>query len=425
MQPGDTLTLDVEKPVAGGRMLARHGGRIVLVGGAIPGERVAVRIERVSSSVAYGQTLEVIAASPDRRPIFADWRCGGNVYAHVAYARQLELKAAIVADAFARIARLPLASAPHVEPSPESGYRMRARLHACDGVIGFFREGTHEVCAASEAGQLLSEASEALSLLQRALSTAGGPFPATVDFAENAAATERCVHLDMGVEPVPSADVFEGISALTGVTASSAGGQEAIVRGGPYVHDTLDVLGLRIGLRRHVRAFFQGNRYLLRTLVTRVIDRAGGAGDVLDLYAGGGLFAVAIAARGGTRVTAIEGDALAGRDLRWNGRLYGKTLRTFRRPVEAHLRDHPAFDGTIIVDPPRTGLSPEASSRLRATGARRVVYVSCDVATLARDVKALMGIGYQVEHVEAFDLFPNTAHVETLAVLGRRDAIDP
>ena len=90
IEPGSVLALDVEKPAAGGRMLARHQGQVVLVWGAIPGERVAARIERTGKGLAYAETVDVITASPDRRAIAADWRCGGNVLAHVRYARQLQ-----------------------------------------------------------------------------------------------------------------------------------------------------------------------------------------------------------------------------------------------------------------------------------------------------------------------------------------------
>src|SRR6187401_2991820 len=103
MQPGSLLTLDIEKPAAGGRMLARHRGQVVLVWGAIPGERVTARVERVGKGVIYADTTEVLTPSPDRRPVAGDWRCGGSVLAFVEYPRQLELKGQIIQDALARI----------------------------------------------------------------------------------------------------------------------------------------------------------------------------------------------------------------------------------------------------------------------------------------------------------------------------------
>src|SRR5262245_13462160 len=113
------LTLDIEKPAAGGRMLARHEGQVVLVSGAIPGERVLARLERNERGVLFAEALEVLHASADRRSVTGDSRCGGNVFSHIAYPRQLILKADIIQDAFRRIGRLPLAEAPVVTESPE------------------------------------------------------------------------------------------------------------------------------------------------------------------------------------------------------------------------------------------------------------------------------------------------------------------
>jgi tRNA/tmRNA/rRNA uracil-C5-methylase (TrmA/RlmC/RlmD family) len=121
------------------------------VAGAIPGERVVARVERVAKAVAHADTVDVLTASPDRRPA-ADWRCGGRDYAHVAYERQRALKSEIIADAFRRLARLPLATLPPVMPSEERGYRLRARLHASGGRLGFFREGSHALCDAGATG---------------------------------------------------------------------------------------------------------------------------------------------------------------------------------------------------------------------------------------------------------------------------------
>src|SRR5262245_26004162 len=108
IQAGSILTLDVEKPAAGGRMLARHHGQVVLVWGAIPGERVTARVDRTTKSVAFASTVEVLSPSADRRTAAGDSRCGGNVLAHIAYERQCRLKGEIIRDAFGRIGRIRL-----------------------------------------------------------------------------------------------------------------------------------------------------------------------------------------------------------------------------------------------------------------------------------------------------------------------------
>src|SRR4051812_14898168 len=155
LSPHEDVSLAIEKPAAGGGMIARHEGQIVFVSGAIPGERVRARVEQVRGGTAYAETIRVEESSPDRREPGGDPACGGNVFAHIAYPRQLQLKADIVADAFARIGKLPLNVIVPVRPSPEQGYRMRARLHVREGRIGFFREGTHDLCDATRTGQLL------------------------------------------------------------------------------------------------------------------------------------------------------------------------------------------------------------------------------------------------------------------------------
>ena len=126
---GSEIIVSIEKPVAGGRMLARHEGQIVFVAGAIPGERVRARVERVSKQLAFAVTAEVLEASPDRRGVDIDWACGGSLYAHIAYARQVQLKSELVGDAFGRIGKLTLDEPVPVMASEEHGYRMRARLH--------------------------------------------------------------------------------------------------------------------------------------------------------------------------------------------------------------------------------------------------------------------------------------------------------
>src|SRR4051812_48216211 len=140
--PGRIITLQIEKAAAGGRMIARSEAGVVLVSGAIPGERVTARVEKVGKGVAFAETMAVEEASPDRRQPFTDPRCGGCLYAHIAYERQVAIKSQVIADAFARIGRIPLTAPVAVAASPDAGYRMRARLHVRGEAIGFFLEGS-------------------------------------------------------------------------------------------------------------------------------------------------------------------------------------------------------------------------------------------------------------------------------------------
>jgi 23S rRNA (uracil1939-C5)-methyltransferase len=423
LQPGEDVDLTIEKPAAGGRMLARHGGEVVLVSGTIPGERVRARIERVSRGVAYAIARDILQVDASRRGPAEERPCGGMVYAHIAYARQLQLKAAILADAFTRIARLPLERPIHVEPSPEQGYRMRARLHPRGGRFGFFREGTHELCDPGSTGQLLEETNEVVGRLSAAMRESASVGPAAVDLAENMPASERVLHLDFeGL--VTSRDVeWAEVDGVTGATFGGGRRNATTLFGRPSVTDVVEFpVGekrVAVTFARRADAFFQANRYLLPVLLARATAQVG-PGSVVDLYAGVGLFSLALAAGGRDAIVAVEGDPTSADDLRRNARRHGAAVATHAMPVERFLAGRRlAPDATIIVDPPRTGMTRAAMDGVLAQRAARVVYVSCDVATLARDAGRLAAAGYTLEHVEAFDLFPNTAHVEGLVVFGR------
>jgi len=411
--PDSLLTLDVEKPTAGGRMLARHNGQIVLVWGAIPGERVRARVERSGKGVIFAETVEVLTASPDRRDAAADWRCGGNVLAHVAYERQLRLKSDIIRDAFARIGRMPLEAAPDVLGSPEHGYRMRARLHVRGGRIGFMREGSHEICPIRPTAQMLPATADWVEAAETRLRAGTLRGLTSIEIAENMPATERACHLEL--EPGSDANAFAVLAteAITGLTAQVLDRRAVETLSGlAAVSDSLGALQLR----RDARAFFQGNRFLLEPLVQRVTSRVP-EGPVLDLYAGVGLFGLSLAATRAGGVTLVEGDATSGHDLEENARPYIDCARVVRTSVEDFLsRDKAPANRTFIVDPPRTGMSPEVVRAIVRAKPPRIVYVSCDVATLARDARVLVDADYSLAEISAVDLFPNTAHVETVVV---------
>ena len=270
LHPGSEITLTIEKPVSGGRMLARHEGQIVLVAGAIPGERVRARIERVSKQVAFADTVEILEASADRRAIGVDWACGGSMYAHVAYERQLTLKSEVVADAFARIAKMRLPNPVPILASDEHGYRMRARLHAAHGKLGFFREGTHELCDAGPTHQLLAKTIAALERLRGVLRSTQ---IVTCELAENIAADARVVLVTIDASasiPIPI-DPIEGITGL--LFSDHLGSHLTVSYGSPFVSDRIPVSDHVVALTHHVQSFFQGNRYLVPQLVDRVLQQ--------------------------------------------------------------------------------------------------------------------------------------------------------
>jgi len=430
MAAAPPIELTIERPVAGGRMLARADGRVVLVAGAIPGETVRARIDRVERGVAFARVEAVLTPSPDRREPFFDPACGGGVYAHIAPARQVVLKREVILDGLRRGAGVAWEQPLTVATSPERGYRLRARLHVRDGRIGFFREGTHVLCDAAPSAQLDDVTLDVAHRLVGALAAVlGASSTDSLEVSENLDGSERAVHL----HPIDRALVGTTLPAplsarllvdgLTGLSVATTGGGATTLAGDPTVGDDLAriVRGATSGirLRRHAASFFQGNRFLVGQLASAIVD-AVPDGPAWDLYAGVGLFAAALCAIGRDRVTAVEGDPVTGADLRANAAAFEGRLDVEARAVEDVLATTalPA-EATVIVDPPRTGLSKAVTAALAASAVRRIVYVSCDVATLARDVKALATAGFTITSLEGFDLFPNTAHVETLAVLQR------
>lgn len=411
IEVGATVTLEIEKPAAGGRMLARHQGQVILVSHAIPGEQVRARIERTGKGLAFAEAVDVVRPSPDRRPA-ADWRCGGNLLAHIGYERQLSIKADIIGDAFARIARAPLTGAPVVIGSPETGYRMRARLHAEDGRFGFYREATHQLCEPGSTGQLLPATIAWIRDVEAQVPAAAKGTIRAMELSEDMPGEQRAAWLDIPDGGIAEGGVVDGEAAWFEPLA----GPEAVV-------DRVTVPGADpVLLRRNARSFFQGNRFLLEPMVGHVVSLVP-EGPVVDLYAGVGLFGLALAARG-AEVVLVEGDQSSGADLLVNAGPYSDRVRVMRRSVEAFLSaaQPGPLSGprpSMVIDPPRTGLSKDAVQGLLRYQPPTLVYVSCDPATLARDARILIDAGYGMGPVTGFDLFPNTAHVESVVVFTR------
>jgi 23S rRNA (uracil1939-C5)-methyltransferase len=286
--------------------------------------------------------------------------------------------------------------------------------------LGFFREGTHEVCDAASTQQLSPEAVASLASLARVLSQRGVR-RGEVELSENVPGSERALHLE--TDEASAAVALEGL-ACEGVTglSSRVDGERSVERmhaGTPYVHDALMSGEVRLTWRRHLGAFFQANRHLLQSLVEAVVGSVPGGRPVVDLYAGVGLFSVALAASRAVKVVAVEGDALGAADLMVNAAANPGEIEAVQESVESFVARRPPGPVTLVVDPPRTGMSPQALQGMIRWAPPEIVYVSCDTATFARDTRTLMDAGYELRSLRAFDLFPNTPHVETLATFAR------
>jgi 23S rRNA (uracil1939-C5)-methyltransferase len=417
------IELDVERPVAGGDMIARHEGRIVFVRGALPGERVRARIVRRKGQLAWATVAEVLTPSDDRRGEADPIACGGLTWQHIAVERQRALKADIVADAFRRLAKHPLEQPVPVHASPEQAYRMRARLHVHGRQIGFYREGTHQVCDPAATAQLRPDTLEAAVRLHQSLGDAAGACEA-ISVSESVDAGTRVAVCEL--RPEASADPFIGLpltDGLTGIAISTPGGvftsagTDAIVEHGSALLDAQWAWRDGVRWQRRGAAFFQSNRFMIAPLLNHVVAVAQGDYFV-DGYAGVGLFAIALAARGAEGV-AVEGEPVSSRDLELNARSW-TGLRVASTSMEDAVVSPMAWrPDVVVVDPPRTGLTPAVVDGVLAWEAPRLVYVSCDVPTLARDAQRLLASGYQLTSLEAFDMFPNTPHIECVAVLER------
>lgn len=417
------IELDIERPVPGGDMLARHEGRVVFVAGALPGERVRAVITRKRGDVAWAQVREVLTPSPDRRDVTSDPLCGGRTFAHIRYERQLSLKADIIGDAFRRIAKRPLDAPVVVVASPDTGYRLRARLHVDKTSLGFYREGSHTVCAAGPTGQLSAETMAAVDGLQTTLGP-GIQVCTSILVSETADGGSRV--MTCAVHDKARLDPFMGIAlpdGITGIVVQAkkgeflAAGVDRLVDHSTSLPGTAAAGRPSVSWTRRGASFFQGNRFLVGALLDRVLAAA--EGRFVDLYAGVGLFAVSLAARGQAGL-AIEGDPTSAGDLAANAVPYEERLGTRPVSVESAVAMTPSvLPDVVVVDPPRTGLSPEVVSGLLAWQTPRIVYVSCDVPTLARDANRLLAGGYHLTSIEALDMFPDTPHVECVAIFDR------
>src|SRR3954470_23735906 len=394
-------------PVAhGGHCVARHEGRVVFVRHALPGERVVVEVtEDRHKGFCRADAIEVLVAAPDRVerpcPYSGPGKCGGCDWQHVSHEGQLALKADVVREQLSRLAHLDLPVVVEALPGGPLRWRSRARF-AVDrtGAPGLRRHRSHDVVPLDDCPITVEPAAQAV-LGQR------WPGAGAVDVAIDSAGVVTTTRLDRRGAPQstrvlrPGAEVPE---EPAGRAQRSAGGRDWEVEG---------------------TGFWQVHPAAADALVGAVTGAAAvqPGETVLDLYAGAGLFGGALAPGVGDegRVVCVESDpaACAAADANladlpqaevWQGDIDVEGL-------EGLLGELGGPPDVVVLDPPRSGLGAPGSRLLAGTGARAVVYVACDPASLARDVGAFAEAGYRLAAIRGFDAFPMTAHVECVALL--------
>lgn len=399
--------LRVEGLAYGGDAFGRDAnGRMVFVPYAIPGEQIRVEPVDEHKSWARARLIEVLQPSPDRtRPICKHFGvCGGCHYQHLAYNAQVQAKAGIVRAQLERLGGFqdpPLAAAV-ASPSPW-GSRNHVQFSLTPaGHLGFQAAGTQQVIPIDEChlpDSLLTDLWPRIGL-----DPASGVTRVSVRSGEGG---DRMVILQADGDPEVEAEIDLPSSVVW------LGPQGATVLAGEA---SLMTRVLDRWFRVSAASFFQVHTHLAGVLVEHARQAlAIQPGDqVFDLYAGVGLFS-AFLAKAGARVSAVEESASACGDFEVNLSEFDEVV-LYHATVEQALEALPNNPVAIVVDPPRAGLGQRLSRQLAAFGAHRIVYVSCDPATLARDGRVLAEAGYRLLSATPFDLFPQTYHIETLSI---------
>ena len=449
------MLLTIEKQIYGGDGLARlpaasppdearGRGKAVFVPFVLAGEEIEATLTEQKPGFARATVETIVKASPHRIqpgcPYFA--RCGGCHYQHARYEHQLEIKKETLRDTLRRTSKLELPLDIQVHPSPPWNYRNRSRLQVQvrpKFAAGYFKLASHELLAVQECPISSPLINRGIAALWRS-GTAGKVPEGVRDVEFFADADDTQLLLDVGCAGaarraavrVWAEDFRAAVPEIAGVAAfreanpgdRKATAPEILVAVGA-THLTYQTASA--AYRVSAGSFFQTNRHLTDELVR--IVAAGQSGKLaLDLYAGAGLFSTALACDF-HHVVSVESSQTSSADLAYNQSSNGEVVRAtteqYLAPAEntgrvgkgavlPHILHRPDL---AVVDPPRSGLGERVARLLAELGAPRVIYVSCDPATLARDLVTLLAAGYRIEQIHLVDLFPQTYHLESVVHL--------
>lgn len=430
-----------------GQGIAHIEGITVFIPNAIAGERVKVRIETLRKTWAAGKITEILEKSPHRvnRECPVAKLCGGCNFWHMDYQEELRLKAQRVQTCLNRLAGEQLTQMPILAAPTCHGYRNKAQYPVSSkkgrAFAGFFRAGTHDVVENSRCLILPRET----DLVKDTVIDYVNQYHISTYDEENHRGLLRHIYVRRGAvsgqilvclvvngEGLPQAEqLVEELKKIPGFTTlvlsvntrkgNAVLGDRFITLYGPgFIEDTLCGLNFRLS----PRSFYQVNHHQAQRLYQTAIDQAGitKSDTVLDLYCGVGTITLAMAASAG-RVLGVEVIPQAVEDARDNARRNGIQNAQFfcgdAGQAALELEKQGIHPDVITVDPPRKGLNADTIEAICRMSPRRLVYVSCDPATLARDVSALKDRGFHLQSAQAADLFPRCAHVETVVLLSK------
>jgi 23S rRNA (uracil1939-C5)-methyltransferase len=423
------MKLRIEKPIYGGAGLARHEGKAIFVPYTLPGEQVEARIADDHGRYANAELISILEAAPQRTapscPYFGT--CGGCHYQHANYRQQLEIKSQILHETLERahIKEIPEITTVHAEPF---GYRNRIRLHIdrATSKLAYKKRASHQSLPIDVCPIAAPVLESTMKVIQSSAQgwQLGKHFTEVELFTNSTQDSILLTLWTSGNFPTASNQLKSlwpqlqaQLASVTGVSLFSTehgrpskllahSGEQSLI----YTAAGLDY-------RASIGSFFQVNRFLIDPLVDHVAGSSSGA-LAWDLYAGVGLFSVALASRF-DQIVAVESAPNAVRDLRHNlrgehHRIVANSTLEFLRRARASKEKAPDL---VVIDPPRTGLGNEVSTLLAAIRPAHITYVSCDPATLSRDLKSLLDSGYHLTSMRMVDLFPQTFHLESVATL--------
>jgi 23S rRNA (uracil1939-C5)-methyltransferase len=429
------MEVRIEKLVYGGDGLAHHDGNTVFVPLVLPGELVRIESSARKKKFIRGKLEGVVEPSAERVPAPCPHfgRCGGCQYQHIPYEAQMRYKSEILRETLGRIGRIQWTGSIETQASPAFGYRNRAQWklrsnqEGTTGTagIGYFEMGSTKLCAVTECTILSPRLADTFSRLRQIV--AHGKILSAIDEIEAFAdSSDEKVLLNLSSERLAgspesiSAALRESLPSVESILTQDRRADQFHLSGAGYLTYAVGGAPYRVG---HL-SFFQVNRFMVEPLVDAVIKNTHGK-LALDLFAGVGLFTVALTKQF-ERVVGVESNLAAAKDLEVNLKESGGASPSSRNiTVEGFLSRWHETPDLVVVDPPRAGVEAEALAHLKKLAPARIHYVSCDPATLGRDLSQLVGTQdaagpYEIESINLFDIFPQTYHMEVLVRLRRR-----